>query len=87
MKRAPLRKMSAKRKQEIGAWYLLKAFILRYRPYCEIIDCLQPSTEVHHKKGRGKYLTDERYLMAICSEHHRYIHDNGRWARTQGYLI
>lgn len=45
------------------------------------------STEVHHKAGRygGNYL-DVTTWAAVCSESHRWIHDNPAQAKAEGWL-
>lgn len=45
------------------------------------------STEVHHKKGRGKYLLDVSTWLAVCRSAHNYIHDNPKEAEEKGWLI
>jgi hypothetical protein len=47
---------------------------------------IQATTDVHHKKGRGKYLLDESTWLPVCREHHDKIHANPAWAFEQGYL-
>lgn len=88
MKCTPLRRMSAKRREQMTAYIMLRAILLRHRPYCEMIDCMKPSQEIHHKRGRsGRLLCDERFLMAVCNPCHSKIHENGRWARAMGLLL
>lgn len=42
----------------------------------------------HHMKGRrGSLLYDKQFFMAVCSNHHRLIHDNAKWARKRGYIL
>ncbi len=45
------------------------------------------SSEIHHKKGRGKYLLDTRYFMAVRSGHAFYIHGNTKDAYAKGYML
>ncbi len=45
------------------------------------------STEVHHKKGRGKYLLDTSTWMAVSADGHRYIHKNVKESYSKGYLL
>lgn len=48
----------------------------------------QPSTEVHHKKGRiGDLLLDTRYWLAVSREGHRKIEENPEWAKEMGYSL
>ena len=51
---------------------------------CEI--CGKQATDIHHKKGRGKYLCNITTFMATCRPCHMYLHDNVKWAREKGYI-
>lgn len=44
------------------------------------------STEVHHVKGRGKYLLDTNTWLAVSEESHRWIHANPKIAYEKGYM-
>ena len=64
---------------------------LATRPLCEVctkvkMDRRNQSTDVHHKKGRGKYYLDEDTWLATCRQCHDEIHKNPIWARKMGYL-
>jgi len=96
MKRSPLkrkarlkpvsRKMSALKKQYMKQ----REVFLKSNPHCELLLATgnsMPATEIHHKKGRGKYLLDETTWMAVSSTAHRIIHDNPKWAKEQGYIL
>lgn len=42
----------------------------------------------HHKAGRrGANLHDDSKFMAVCWQHHNWIHDNPKEATDRGYLI
>ena len=87
MKRTPLRRVSKARAKQLRAYSIMRPIFLRSAPFCEVIDCLNRSTEIHHLRGRaGNLITDERYLLAICRDHHRFIHDNPKKARAMGLL-
>lgn len=43
--------------------------------------------EIHHKKGRGKYLLDTRFFMAVRPGHAFYIHGNTKEAYEKGYML
>ena len=46
------------------------------------------SDKPHHKAGRlGKNLSDTSKWMAVCTLHHRWIHDNPREAESLGFII
>ena len=89
MKRTSLRRVSNKRALELRAYAIMRPIFLRKNPFCEFDPmCLKPSVDIHHIRGRaGNLLTDERYLMAICREHHTWmIHENAKKAREIGLL-
>lgn len=45
------------------------------------------ATHPHHIRGvAGSLLTDERFMLATCDRHHRWIHDNPEEARNLGWL-
>ena len=45
------------------------------------------ATEIHHCRGRlGRLLCDERFWMSVCTQQHRWIHDNPKEARELGLL-
>lgn len=69
---------------------------------CEFKHCLEvPSTNFdmtgrcmapamappHHRKGRGRFLTNKSYFMALCFPHHSYVELNKRWARKHKYIL
>lgn len=45
------------------------------------------STEIHHKKGRGKYLLDTSTWMAVSDAGHRLIHANPKISYQKGYML
>lgn len=47
---------------------------------------LNRATQVHHKRGRGRWLLDDKTFLAVCDGCHRHIHDNPAWAMQQGYM-
>jgi hypothetical protein len=87
-RKTPLRKVSRETVKELAGYFIFRNFYLKTHPLCEFNGCMEHATELHHKRGRRhEYLTNERYIIAICMAHHRFIHDNGKWARANGLLI
>lgn len=83
----PINKMSDKEKKRQSAYNALRKVYMSQHDRCMFKDCQRPSTECHHIRGRGKeYMLDTSEWMAVCSEHHRYIHDNDKESRELGYL-
>ena len=96
MRRTPLRKVSKKHEKELAKYYRLRDQFLRENETCEVCLDLKSkrhtltiyrSQDLHHRKGRGKYLNYKRYFCAVCRYHHTYIHDHPEWARANGWLI
>lgn len=44
------------------------------------------ATDIHHVKGRGKYLNDESTWLAVSRTAHIWIHNNPSKARALGLL-
>lgn len=45
------------------------------------------ATQVHHRKGRGKYLNVVGSWMAVCHLCHETIEKERGWAKGNGYLL
>jgi hypothetical protein len=78
----------------MNAYFILRKIWIKAHPYCEMVTengtpcCLKRTAHIHHKKGRGgSLLCDERYFMALCAEHHRFVHDNMKLARKMGLVL
>lgn len=96
MKRGkPLRRVSKKRAAENKTYAKQRAEFLAKHLHCEIciamclfVGEMRPPSDVHHQNGRnGRRLLDEAYWLAVCREHHQWIHDNPKEARQRGWLI
>ena len=53
--------------------------------------CFEEAMEVHHiltrgRSGRDADLIDSENVLALCDEHHKWIHANQREALALGYL-
>lgn len=83
-----INKDSLKRKQE-KAIYLKKRIDFLNKPENKICPVTnQPTTEVHHKKGRiGTLLNDERYWLAVSRKGHQRIENNPIWAKKNGFSL
>jgi hypothetical protein len=53
----------------------------------QILNFVAASTEVHHRKGRGKYLLDVGTWMAVSSDGHKAIHNNPKTSYEKGYML
>ena len=83
----PIRRVSKVRRTRLTKYAELRLAFLRERLYCEV--CRKAvSTQVHHLAGRmGQKLCDFSRCLAVCFNCHRYIHDNPKWARENGFRI
>jgi len=70
---------------ELKRYYVRRMFYLMEHPMCEI--CGAPAIEIHHKRGRGKWLNVTETWMAVDRACHTMIHDNPKIARENGWLI
>lgn len=79
----PASKKRAKQNREYSK--VRKEYLIAH-PKCEVKGCRFIANEVHHIKGRiGDLLTDERYFLAVCNEHHKQIESSPEWAKEKGY--
>lgn len=85
VKRKRLNPYSKSKVKEREQYRAARLFYLNKHPNCEI--CQRPADDIHHKRGRGKFLCDTSTFMATCRFCHNRIHDNPGWARENGYLI
>jgi hypothetical protein len=55
-------------------------------PTCEahLRKCTHVATDVHHKKGRGKYIVDTTKFLAVCRSCHDWIHSHPKIAMAMG---
>ena len=84
----PIRKVSTKRAKQMRAYKLVRSTYLVENSICECVGCYQPSTDVHHMKGRsGDRLVDEEFFLAVCRSCHMEIENQPIWAKKMGYSI
>jgi len=64
----------------------IKFLMLPENKICPITK--QPTTDLHHKKGRiGALLLDKRYWIALSREGHKQVEENPEWAKENGYSL
>lgn len=61
------------------------ALFLAKHKWCAVFPKLR-STQVHHKKGRGRYLLDESTWLPTSTRGHDRIHRNPKWALENGFM-
>lgn len=56
---------------------------------CNGYDCPNPSMQVHElfTRARGGSILDPSNCLALCNEHHRWVHDNPSAATALGLLV
>ena len=84
----PIRKVSTKRSKQMRAYKLVRRVYLVANSNCECIGCYQPSTDIHHMKGRSGYLlVDTELFLAVCRLCHTEIENKPVWAKKMGYSV
>jgi hypothetical protein len=91
-RKKPMKRVSKKRTTDSKIYSKMRLNFLATYPLCEVcptvkMDQRKTSTDVHHKKGRGKYYLDEDSWLAVCRQCHDEIHGNPIWARENNYII
>lgn len=82
-----IKKVSDKRKIQNETYGQLRRIFLN-KPENRICPITgTPTTDVHHKKGRGKYLLDTSTWIALSREGHRKVEENPTWAYENGYSL
>lgn len=82
-----IRRVSKVRRTRLTEYSERRLEFLRAHLWCEVGNCKNSSTQVHHMTGRqGQKLLDFQNCLAVCFSCHRFLHDHPRWAREQGYL-
>ena len=85
-RKTPMKRISETRKIALKTYSTLRRSFLAELPLCEV--CARAkSTDVHHRKGRGKFYLDVESWLAVCRSCHDRIHSSPIWAREQGYLL
>ncbi len=69
------------------AYSKLRRKFMEEKPMCEaaLHCCNGGSTDVHHKKGRGKYLLMISTWLSVCRQCHNYIEEHPEEAIELGY--
>lgn len=82
-----IRKVSSKM-SKINSKYskLRKEFLLKHNIcHAKIYKCSLHATDVHHKKGRGKYHLDVSTWMPVCRNCHMWIETHPEDAAELGF--
>lgn len=87
-KSKPIKKVSDKKALQdiIYKSERIKFLMLPENKICPITK--QPTTDVHHKKGRlGDLYLDKRFWVALSREGHKYVEEHPEWAIKNGYSL
>ena len=84
--RKPIARRSNKMAARIQAYNRQRLVFLEKYPICECCKS-KAAVQVHHRKGRGKYLLDESTWTAICAACHTFVHAHPTWAYLNGLLL
>lgn len=79
-------KVSPKRAKENQEYLKLRDEYLIAYPACEVEDCHNRATSIHHMKGReNNLLLDVKYFLAVCQDCHTKITTDSAWAIENNY--
>jgi len=82
----PIPKFSKKRQIENAKYSVLRIEFLskKENQICPISG--NPTTDIHHKKGRlGSLFLDTNHWVALSREAHKFVEENPIWAKENGY--
>ena len=85
-RKAPMKRISKTRSVALKIYSKLRENFLQELPICEVCGKAK-STDVHHRKGRGKFYLDVESWLSTCRSCHDRIHTSPIWARENGYLL
>lgn len=84
----PIQKRSKKRQIEELKYQALRIEFLGKPENRKCPITGDPTTDIHHKKGRiGSLLLDARYWIALSRKGHRFVEENPEWAKENGYSL
>ena len=75
--RKKIQAVSEKRKNELVLYRTERDIYMAQHKECEakLVGCTGKSKDLHHKRSRGKYLSDVSTFCAVCRNCHNKIHD------------
>jgi len=83
-----IKAVSEKRKSQNKEYTKVRKQFLIEHPRCQVRGCNKVSEEIHHRRGRtGDLLTDPKFFLAVCRDHHMEIEQDPVWAKEQGYSL
>lgn len=84
-----IKKVADNTAEELKIYRILSKDFKKDNPICQcgINHCQRETTDVHHKKGRGKYLNVVKYFLAVNRVCHRWINENNEEAMKLGLSL
>jgi hypothetical protein len=82
----PFKKVSDKMGKLLRVYNVLAKQFKKNNPIClATVECSgSPTTEVHHRKGRGEYLLDESTFLPVCQRCHSWIENHPKLSKEYG---
>lgn len=82
----PVKKITEKRAKQNREYLEMREQFLEQYPVCQVKDCQNKATEIHHIQGRANdLLTNPENFLAICNEHHTYYTTHSKEAIENNY--
>lgn len=90
-----LRGTSKRKCCEYHTWKAQEKAFINLNPLCKPCEDMMlgssfkghGAVEVHHTKGRRRFLLDVSTYLPVCRHCHTVIHNNPEWARAKGYML
>lgn len=85
----PIQKVSDKQSKLLREYSRLREQYLRQHPICQAkVKCKgRIASDLHHQKGRGKYLCDTTFFLSTCRECHDWITEHSKEAIELGLSV
>ncbi len=83
----PIAKVSAKRKVLNVEYKKVRDEFMDANKMCMFPGCRKPSTDLHHSKYRGANLSNVETFIALCREHHNFVHEHTNEAKEMGLIF
>ena len=83
----PIRNKSSKMSAQLTIYTKMRKTFLEKYSMCQahLNKCTLQSTDIHHMKGRGKYLNDPTTWLSVCRVCHNWIEKNPTEAQEMGF--
>lgn len=84
-----LNQVSERSKGKMSEYNTRSRMYKKENPICraDLPGCSKTTADVHHMKGRGKYLLDESTWLPVCRNCHDTIHQYPKESKELGLLI